>query len=918
MKNRVSLIAFFITLLLLLSPRYASATHNRAGEITYEFIATNTIQATITTYTKESSVQADRDSLPMHWGDGTPDEVLTRTNGPLNGNGVPNGESLGNDVKKNIYIGIHTYPGAPSPPNNFYVISMTDPNRNSGIANISNSVQVQFYLEDTIFYPTNIQNIGLNHSPILLNPPIDFANVGDTFYHNPLAYDPDGDSLDFKQIEPLQGLGNPVPGYFSPYTFPYVQGDTETLNPHTGMYMWAVPQQSGIYNVAFIVREYRRGFLLGTLIRDMQILVRADTNRPPVIAEVLDTCIRAGDRLMVNFSATDPDHGQTVTLSANGGPFVVPDSLSKATFASAPGNPALGTMTWNTVCLDIRGQPYQVLIKATDNYSVGGVPYPLVDLKTFNIQVIPPPPLNLHAVIVSKKVKLGWNQYLCEDISTFRGFSIWKRIGSNPFNPDYCETGLAGRGYTMIADKVFDTTYVDQDAVGGQQLCYRILAHFSKKSPNGHYEYDLVVSVPSNETCIYLPYYAPVITNVSVTQTDQAAGQMYLEWTKPRSGGTDLDTVTSPPPYRFDLDRSPGFSFAAPSLINSVTRPTFASLVDTTFTDTGLNTLDTPYSYKVLFFSDGDTVGATSRASSVYLSLHPSDTKMRLTWSYIVPWIQDTFQVFRRDPGASIFNYINTVSTALFVDTGLLNDSTYCYFVRAFGHYTSSFIKKPLINDSEIKCAAPIDTIPPCPPLLSVTNDCYNPPPDTFYYINYLTWQNFTDSCAFNTVKYRIYYAPDSGALTLIDSVIGVNNTSYNHILDFGLAGCYVVTAVDKRGNESYKVNRVCIEDCPNYELPNTFTPNGDGQNDLFTPRHPYRFITRVEFKIFTRWGEKVFETTDPEIKWDGKDQKTGKELSDGVYFYGGYYFEKTLRGEVRKPLPHKNGGGFIHLIRGK
>ena len=51
---------------------------------------------------------------------------------------------------------------------------------------------------------------------------------------------------------------------------------------------------------------------------------------------------------------------------------------------------------------------------------------------------------------------------------------------------------------------------------------------------------------------------------------------------------------------------------------------------------------------------------------------------------------------------------------------------------------------------------------------------------------------------------------------------------------------------------------------------------------------------------------------------WDGKDQKSGKDLSDGVYFYAGYYYESTQYGEKRKLLPQKNGGGFIHLIRDK
>jgi hypothetical protein len=297
----------------------------------------------------------------------------------------------------------------------------------------------------------------------------------------------------------------------------------------------------------------------------------------------------------------------------------------------------------------------------------------------------------------------------------------------------------------------------------------------------------------------------------------------------------------------------------------------------------------------------------------------PSDKRFRLSWSYAVPWIQDSFQVFRRDyQPTNSFNYIASVTVPSYVDTGLLNDSTYCYFVRAFGHYTSSFIKKPLINDSEIKCGVPVDTIAPCPPVVQVYNDCANLNTDSFIFTNRVSWTNYSDSCAADAVKYNIYFAPDSGSPRFIDSVVGIENTNYTHQLTDNVAGCYVVTAVDRNGNESAKTNRVCVDDCPIYDLPNTFTPNGDTHNDYFIPFKPYRFVTRVEFKVFNRWGQTLFETTDPLIKWDGRDQNTGKEVPEGVYFYAGYYYVQSLRGELRKKLPPKNGGGFIHVIRGK
>lgn len=65
------------------------------------------------------------------------------------------------------------------------------------------------------------------------------------------------------------------------------------------------------------------------------------------------------------------------------------------------------------------------------------------------------------------------------------------------------------------------------------------------------------------------------------------------------------------------------------------------------------------------------------------------------------------------------------------------------------------------------------------------------------------------------------------------------------------------------------------------FSIPNVFTPNGDGVNDIF-------FITSAgltdfNMVIVNRWGEKVFETSDPNEGWNGTTN--GKKCSDGVYF---------------------------------
>ena len=136
---------FFLFLLLAL-PLTLWATHNRAGEITVEQIGNCselTLRVTVTTYTKASSFAADRDSVEVMWGDGTK-QWLYRTNGPIGPGNIPFGEELPNDIKKNLYIGIHVYPARAT-----YRISMNDPNRIDDILNVNypNSVAIPFYIE---------------------------------------------------------------------------------------------------------------------------------------------------------------------------------------------------------------------------------------------------------------------------------------------------------------------------------------------------------------------------------------------------------------------------------------------------------------------------------------------------------------------------------------------------------------------------------------------------------------------------------------------------------------------------------------------------------------------------------------------------------------------------------------------------
>src|ERR1043165_1734021 len=280
----------------------AKASHYRAGEVYYQCIGQLQYRVTIVTYTKYDGL-ADNDQILICYGDDTTHYVLDRGNGPdvSPANGFPDGEIIASSpitIKKNTYTGIHTYHSAPV--NQYYVIQFNDVNRTNGILNIFDPLNVAFYVEDTLWFKNDLASLGFNSSPILDCPPIDYAFLNQTFVHNPCPRDPDGDSLDFKLIPCRQALGQIVPGYSYPDDYCHSNGqpgNTLTIDAHTGQLTWQTPCFTGIFNIAILVTEFRNGLEIGTLVRDMQIVVLNEYNQPPILASIPDTCIWAGEQL---------------------------------------------------------------------------------------------------------------------------------------------------------------------------------------------------------------------------------------------------------------------------------------------------------------------------------------------------------------------------------------------------------------------------------------------------------------------------------------------------------------------------------------------------------------------------------------------------------------------------------------------
>jgi gliding motility-associated-like protein len=165
----------------------------------------------------------------------------------------------------------------------------------------------------------------------------------------------------------------------------------------------------------------------------------------------------------------------------------------------------------------------------------------------------------------------------------------------------------------------------------------------------------------------------------------------------------------------------------------------------------------------------------------------------------------------------------------------------------------------------------------------------------------------YTDLCESDTIQVQFNMAPTveiDGATTCAGEIVTLTtgdllvNTNYlwsnggtSNLIQVVESAVYSVTLTNSCGSASDTANVIFVP-C-SIEVPNVFTPSGDGSNEFFQLIESNGLID-FNCTIVNRWGNTIREFTAPDFKWDGTD-KSGAAVTEGVYFYK--ITAKTLAG---------------------
>lgn len=322
------ILSILVGLSFVLSSKPASATHAAGAELIYELVpgTTNTYKFIYKFYRDCAGAATAPTSVTMCINSfcGTATSVVLNNYGVL-----PNGSANGSPVGTGCpgFPTTCTTGSLPGYQEWWYTANYTIPNtcslwrfsvsinaRNNAILNLVSPGTQSLYVE-ALFDNTVSQN---NNSPYFSNPPIPYCCINQPFSYNNGTIDANGDSLYFESIQPRTSTGActaaptncayvvpPFPApIFTPLN-PFPTNLTYNVDPSTGAVNFTAAA-TGAYVITIKVSEYRAGVFIGSVMRDLQIVVENCSTPSPVYG--IDSLTVIGGQLIggvVQGCATD-------------------------------------------------------------------------------------------------------------------------------------------------------------------------------------------------------------------------------------------------------------------------------------------------------------------------------------------------------------------------------------------------------------------------------------------------------------------------------------------------------------------------------------------------------------------------------------------------------------------------------------
>lgn len=371
--------SFLLLVLTFVFGQRASASHMMGADIWYTYVGPNQYKVTVMFYKDCSGFVTMGPTLTIGASSASCSQDLSFTlDATVMDNEVSplcpsqlsqsscNGGTLPG-VLQYVYEGIIDLPTACSD----WIVYYEDCCRNIAITNIGTPDSYGWRVEAHIDNSAGL----VNSSPSFTSLPVPYVCVNQPYFYNHGGYDIDGDSLVYNLIDPMDWLSAaPIP-YLWPFspTYPLsTASGTVGFDPASGQ-MSFTADATQVTVVTVRVDEYRDGVLVGSSMRDIQIVVLSCSNNPPTLAgnptnvvggfatgpTTFEVC--PGQVLEFDFVAQDPDTGDSLFLSSN-----LSTVLPGATITTSGINPVNAHFYWQPSGVDTGFHSFTLTLK--DNY----------------------------------------------------------------------------------------------------------------------------------------------------------------------------------------------------------------------------------------------------------------------------------------------------------------------------------------------------------------------------------------------------------------------------------------------------------------------------------------------------------------------------------------------------------------------